>query len=320
MKKLFVLIALAALCLMPFSSQAGQLDGKKVLFIDSYHQGYAWSDGIENGVKAALDGSGAVLKVSRMDTKRNPSEDFKKSAAGKMKALIEEFKPDVVIAADDNASKYLIVPFYKNKDLPFVFCGVNWDAGGYGFPAKNITGMIEVTPVDGLLQELGKITKGRKIGFLAPDILTGQKEAENIKKVFGLDMMLYLAKDGQDWMKGFKELQEKADIVLIDSDGGLWTDTREARKDFVLKNTKKPTGACYDFMADYALITYSKVASEQGEWAGKAALAILGGKSPADIPLAKNEKGNLIVNGKIAQASGLEVPYELISSAVKVIE
>jgi len=110
--------------------------GKKVLFVDSYHEGYAWSDGVLNGVETGLDGKDVELKVIRMDTKRNKTDDFKKAAALKVKAEIESFKPDVVIASDDNAAKFLIVPYYKNSDLPFVFCGVSWDASGYGFPVS----------------------------------------------------------------------------------------------------------------------------------------------------------------------------------------
>ena len=128
------------------SSFAGDFDGKKVLYIDSYHQGYAWSDGITKGIEEALKDSGAELKVHRMDTKKKPSEEFKKEAAEKAKALIEEYKPDVVIASDDNAAKYLIAPYYKDSEQPFVFCGVNWDAGVYGFPTANITGMVDSHP------------------------------------------------------------------------------------------------------------------------------------------------------------------------------
>jgi hypothetical protein len=115
------------LLLLCFSTlaAAGDLKGKKVLFIDSYHEGYEWSDGITKGVKQVLDGKGIELKIVRMDTKRNGGEEFKKQAGEKAKAAIEEFKPDVVIAADDNASKYIIVPFFKDSPLPFVFCGVN---------------------------------------------------------------------------------------------------------------------------------------------------------------------------------------------------
>ena len=62
---------------------------KKVLFIDSYHEGYDWSDGITRGVKSVLEGSGVNLKVIRMDTKRNNSEEFKR--------LINESRDDQMI-------------------------------------------------------------------------------------------------------------------------------------------------------------------------------------------------------------------------------
>ena len=35
---------------------------KKVLFIDSYHEGYAWSDGVLNGVNTGLEGKDIELR------------------------------------------------------------------------------------------------------------------------------------------------------------------------------------------------------------------------------------------------------------------
>jgi hypothetical protein len=35
-------------------------NGKKVLFIDSYHEEYAWSDGITRGVQSTLEGRVSV--------------------------------------------------------------------------------------------------------------------------------------------------------------------------------------------------------------------------------------------------------------------
>lgn len=102
-----------------------------------------------------------------MDTKRNKSDDFIKEVALKAKNIIETFKPDVVIAADDNASKYLIEPYYKNASLPFVFCGVNWDASVYGYPYRNVTGMVEVAGAKKLVDLLKDFVKGGKVGLLA---------------------------------------------------------------------------------------------------------------------------------------------------------
>ncbi len=321
MKKIFVSL-LAVLFIFSFSgaSMATSFAGKKVLFIDSYHEGYAWSDGITNGIKQSLNGSGVELKIVRMDTKRNGDEEFKKNAAQKAKSVIEQFNPDVVIAADDNASKYLIVPYYKDASLPFVFCGVNWDASGYGFPTKNITGMVEVTPVPQLLEQLQVYAKGDRIGFLAPELLTAKKEADNYRKVFGLNITEYYAKDVEDFKKGFIKLQGDVDMLLIDSDGGLYKDQADELKAFVEANTKIPTGTTYDFMAAYALVDFAKVAEEQGGWAAEAALKILGGASPDSIPVAKNEKGMLIINTRIAKKLGVEIPFEVLETAAQIIE
>ena len=318
----FIGFMLCMMLVVSFSAVPSEAsyNGKKVLFIDSYHEGYAWSDGVTNGVKSVIDGKGMTLKIVRMDTKRNTSEDFKKEAALKVKAVIEDFKPDVVIAADDNASKFLIAPYYKGTNLPFVFCGVNWDASGYGFPTSNVTGMIEVTPVPQLLEQLKPYAKGNRIGFLGPDILTAKKEAENYKKVFGMIVSEYYAKDFDDWKKGFKELQKSVDILLIDSDGGLYNDKASEMKSFVEANTTVPTGTAYDFMAPYALLDFAKVAEEQGSWAADAALKILDGTSPSNIPVSKNKEGKLIINMRIAKTLGVDIPFDFIQSASQVIE
>ena len=55
--------------------------GKKVLHIDSYHQGNIWNDSIADAVRKTLQNTGVELKIIHLDTKRNPSEEFQKTAA-----------------------------------------------------------------------------------------------------------------------------------------------------------------------------------------------------------------------------------------------
>jgi len=294
--------------------------GKKVLFIDSYHQGYAWSDGIERGIKKGLEGTGVELKVIRLDTKRNTSDAFIKEAGEKAKAVIETFKPDVVIAADDNATKSVILPFFKDGNLPFVFCGLNWDAGRYGFPCKNVTGMVEVAPVKELIEHLKPFAKGERLGYIGADVETNHKELDAYTKILGLQFTPYFTKDPEDFKKKFLELQGKVDMILIDSDGGLYKDTAADLEAFFVSNTKVPTGTCYDFMAPFALLAFSKVAEEQGMWSAGAALKILDGTAPSAIPVVTNKEGNLIINTKIAKSIGVEIPFEMLRSAARVIE
>jgi len=294
--------------------------GKKVLFIDSYHEGYAWSDGVFRGVETGLDGKGVELQVVRMDTKRNKSDDFKKSAALKVKSVIEGFNPDVVISADDNAAKFLIMPYYKDAALPFVFCGVNWDASVYGMPYSNVTGMVEVAPVAELLDQLSQYAPGKKIGYIAADVLTTHKEADNYKKVLGIDTINYYAADMEDWKKGFVELQGQVDTLIVGNTAGLDGWDEAAASAFVNANTKVPTGATDEHMAPFAMFGFTKVPEEQGFYAANTALKILDGSSPKSIPVVKNKEGKLYVNLQIASVVGVEIPFELLSSASKVIE
>ncbi|MEZ4485605.1 MAG: hypothetical protein R2864_13850, partial [Syntrophotaleaceae bacterium] len=145
----WVLILLPSLGLAASAPGTGlSFAGKKVLWVDSYHQAYEWSAGIETGIREGLQGSGVELRIVRMDSKRRSSEDQIRKAALKAKAEIEAYRPDLVIASDDNAVKHLVVPYLKDTDLPVVFCGVNWDASIYGLPAGNVAGMVEVDLVE----------------------------------------------------------------------------------------------------------------------------------------------------------------------------
>lgn len=87
---------------------------KRFLFINSYHAGYEWSDGIEKGLEAGLKGKKIELEKFYMDTKRNREPEAINSAADMARQKIAAFKPDIVITADDNAAKHVIAPHYKD--------------------------------------------------------------------------------------------------------------------------------------------------------------------------------------------------------------
>ncbi len=321
MKKLALTVLSISLFLFISSvSMAADFSGKKVLFIDSYHEGYPWSDGITKGVQQTLNGTGVELKIIRLDTKRNKGEAFMNEAVQKAKAVIESFKPDVVIAADDNASKYLIKPFYKDAALPFVFCGVNWDASNYGFPYKNVTGMVEVAGVNELLDTLKPYAKGDRIALLSDDTLSSRKNVDNYKNVLGVNLTEFLVKTMAEWKENFKKIQANFDILIIENVIGINDFDAKKGEAFATANSKIPSGAVQGLNMPYALLGYLKVAEEQGEWSANAALKILGGTSPSDIPIVKNEKGSLVVNAKIAARAGIELDYEIIGNADKVIE
>ncbi len=289
---------------------------KRVLFIDSYHQGYEWSDGITAGIEQTLAEENIVLRIHRMDTKNNTSEEFKQRAGLLAKAVIEEFNPDIVIATDDNAQKYLIAPYYRNTDLPVVFAGVNWDASVYGYPADNITGMVEVSAVPEMLGLIRQITPGQRVGSINGNTETVRKEIKNYTDVLGLDFDEdRRVSTFDEWKAAFLEMQDSVDILYMYNNAGIagW-DEDEANR-FVLEHARIPSGSVQPWMAPYVLVTFTKDPYEQGEYAARTAIRILNGESPRDIPLVTNQRGKVLLNSELARALGLSIPAELLANA-----
>ena len=314
MNRLAVVVAAAAVAIAAAPAQAQA--GKKVLFVNSYHEGYEWSDGVEKGAKTVLEPAGVSLRFFRMDTKRNGDEAFKKAAGAKAKAEIEAFKPDLVILSDDNAVKYLLEPYYKSATLPFVFCGVNWDASRYGLPSKNATGMVEVALVKELIASMKEYAKGPRIGLLTSENETEHIEATYYAKALGLSFAKErFVKTMAEWKEAFLAMQADADMIFLSNYAGIsgWSDSEAAA--FAMANSKVVSGTPYDFMATYAMIGFTKVAEEQGIWAARTGLDILKGAAPGSIPVAANKQAKIIVNPKLAAKAGLVFKPDLLRNA-----
>ena len=300
---LFFLVIISLGCV---SAAAGDYQGKKILHIDSYHPGNTWNDRIAAAVRETLQDTGVELKIIHLDTKRNPSEDFKQAAALNAKAVIERFQPDVVTTSDDNAAEYLIMPYYRNASLPFVFCGLNWDASVYGLPYDNVTGMVEVSPIPQIVKLLRQYARGDRIAYLAEDTPTKRKELEHHKKLFGIDYdRIYLVSDFDAWKQAFLAAQAEVDMLMILGVAAVsgWDD--DAARAFAETHSKIPAGTDFAWLMHTAVLGVGKVPEEQGRWAARAALKILDGVPPSRIPLTYNKEGKLYFNRNIAALLGI---------------
>ena len=294
----------------------GGYTGKKILWVDSYHQGYEWSDEIEKGIRDVLYETGVNMKIVHMDSKRNDTETFGRGAGLRARDIVQEFKPDVVIASDDNAQKYLVVPFLKESELPVVFCGVNWDAAIYGYPAANITGMIEEDLVSEMLKKFQPYARGKRIGYLAGNVETERKIVDIYnKRFFGGEMKTYLVNNMEAFKEAFLRAQKEVDMLYISNYTGISDWNPDAAEKFLFNNSKIPTGSHNSFMAPYVLFTVAKLPMEQGNFAAKTALRILDGLAPAQIPVAVNQLNHITINLKMAQAFSVVLPASLLKGA-----
>ncbi len=284
------------------SSYAG-----KILWVDSYHSEYEWSIEIEEGLRSVINPTGVELRIVRMDTKRNPGPQASHTAAREALAVISAFEPDVVIATDDNAQTYLVVPHLRDVGVSVVFAGVNWDASEYGYSSSpNVTGMIEVDLVEPLVDLLAVHADGIRVGYISGDTKTDRKLVDVYNdRFFGGEVVASFVTTFDEFQQAFVEMQEQVDILLFGNNAGIegWDDAAAA--ELAATHTSIPTGSRSSWMAPYVLVTLAKLGQEQGEWAATTALEILQGASPASIPEAENAVGKLIVNADIADALGV---------------
>lgn len=311
-----ILLTAAAVLLSAVALPArAQLAGKTVLYVNSYHEGYAWSDGVENGAKAVLEPAGVKVVFHRMDMKRHQADQaFAAAAAKAVQARIDELKPGVVILADDPAVSEVLVPLYKGSRIPFVFCGLNWDAKRYSL-GPNATGMIEVALVKELLDGLQDYSKGDRLGFLTADAETERIEGAWYTRLGLRFTSERYVKTFAEWKEAFSKMQGEVDVLFIGNFAGIndWNEAEAAA--FAHANAKVPSGSIYDFMMPYVMLGYTKIAEEQGAFAGSAALQILKGAAPSSIPVAANKKARIFINPKLAARAGIVFKPELVKVA-----
>jgi ABC-type uncharacterized transport system substrate-binding protein len=292
----------------------------KCLFISSYHRGYTWSDGVERGIRDTI-GNRCELRQWDMDTKRNQDQGYIEQKALEAKALIESWKPDVVITADDVAAKYIIKPFYKDHTIPFVFCGINWTVQEYDFPYRNVTGMIEIAPIDPLFDKAETYVKAPHHAFyIGANTLTEHKNLKRFQQAAkrrGLKLDYGLVSTTEDWLAVY-ETAQTADFVILGSNSGINDWDRERILHRLERIASRMTLTNHEWMMPYTMLGLTKVPEEHGEWAAQTALLILSGVPPSSVPIVPNRKWDIWVNPKLLAAVNIQLPKAIMQKAKKV--
>ena len=282
----------------------------RVFYVNSYHPGYAPSDSVAAAVEKTLTAADVDYEVFYMDSKRRNEPELIRSAADSARKRIGDFDPDVLIVSDDNAVRYLVVPFYKNTHLPVVFCGVNWSCEAYGLPVANVTGMLEVLPVRQSIETLGQYYPSlKKLAVLSENTTSENKNKDILQPLYqqlGIKADYYLVSTFTDWQTAFLVANKKSDFIYAVTNGAIqgWDDA--LAEQFVATHIQKPVFTNDHFMMRFAMIGWTKIASEQGQWAAQTALDILEGADIKKIEVTQNKNVCIYINRHLAQKLGYQ--------------
>lgn len=305
-------------CVFPIITHAAPF---KVLVVMSYDDSYPWTLEIKEGIDSALKDK-CEVKYFYMNTKRDPDHGHEK--AKEAYQVYQEFQPDGVIAADDDAQAMFVVPYMKDKvKTPVMFCGVNAEPEQYGFPASNVSGILErlhFMESIAFVQQL--IPSVRTVGFIQKDSHSWDmtlKQLEKDLKTFPAEMKgAKKPKTLREAIDMTKELKETCDVLFFETLHGCPDESGRpvTDKEIIPKLAevfgKATIGANAYHVKSGLLCAVIKMGQEQGEIASQMLLKAMQGTPVSQISITRNKKGRRMLNVTVMKAMRISPKPEML--------
>jgi len=297
---------------------AALAESYKVLHFMSYHAAWDWNRDQYAAFQAELADLDVEYRVVEMDTKRRSDPAWIEQVSAEARQIIDDWKPDLVYANDDNAQKYVVAP-YPEGQTRFVFSAVNRDPADYGFDRRaDVTGVMEhehILQTLRLLQELAPGTRRLAVlvddGATWPGIVARMREllqGDQQFEVVSYDTVLTFD-DYKRKVLGYQDTVDALGVLgvftLKDENGEnvpfeevlRWTAEHSRLPDFSFWGSRTDLGT---------LCAVTVSATAQGREAGWMAREILvGGKAPGEIEMRPTLKGEPVINLQRARDLGL---------------
>jgi ABC-type uncharacterized transport system substrate-binding protein len=287
----------------------------KVLAVMSYDPDYTFVQKVRQGIDSVLSDT-CRITYFYMNTKNNLEGGPQKAKAAF--TLYKKMRPDGVIAADDNAQSMFVVPYLRNKvNTPVVFCGVNAAPEKYGYPAANVSGILERMTISQSLAFAKQLIPAIKtFGYMSCDSPTGRAILKYFKReAHTFPMELTAARFPKTLMEGkamANELRGLCDVLFIPTMNGIRDDHGSPLSDkqilpVVTDIFAKPVIGAQRFTIQYGMLCgMTQHPDEQGRTAAKMLLKAMQGTPIRDIPITRNRLSRAIINVSVMKALGIK--------------
>ncbi len=286
------------LCTFPIFAQ--EQDPVRILYINSYHRGYAWSDGIEEGLRQRLEASGKPIELSIefLDSRRFAYGQQIKFLAQAMAVKYSQYQPDVVVVSDNAAFDFAMThrqDLFPNR--PIVFCGYNNFRPEVLQGIDNVTGVNEeISIIDTVEMALQVHPKTTTLVFV---VSTGEESSKRIKETAEKDAFPALRQRFEVVVladASLSEIEERlatlpaTTLVFLtgqvrnQGQGRALTPTENGR--LIASVSPFPAYTFWDFHLNQGAIGgHILTGPEQGQAAADLVLRILAGEAADDIPV-----------------------------------
>ncbi|CAO4834454.1 MAG: hypothetical protein CNLJKLNK_00148 [Holosporales bacterium] len=283
---------------------------KTILILHSYYNDYSWVQNVNDGLDKVLARKDLYrIQYHYMDTKRHPNKEFVERAGNTARQVINQLKPDIIIAVDDDAQQYVAKHYVNAPGISIIFSGVNGLAEKYGYVgSENVTGILERIPLDGLRDVLNIIAEKKKMKQIRIAHISDTSETVSLDDNYFHDFKDWgrikikpskLVCTFQEWKKAILDADKEMDFIIISNYRKISRSTEDPKlvppeeiMAWTVENATIPIIGVNSFVVtDGGYLAIATSPYEQGEVAAKQALAILEeGKKARDIPFQKTEQ------------------------------
>ena len=293
--KFFFLCVALSISLLP--PEAGAQTRKNILILNSYHQGYKWTDDITHGILSALapESGNTRIFIEYMGTKWVKGAPYFESLRKIMKLKFAKTRFDLIICSDNDAFNFL--RNYRDEifgRIPTVFCGVNFLNASELEGLELFTGISETADIKESLElalKLHPLTK--RILIIGDNTISGRRVRDEIDKViplfkgrvrFDFEPDKALDKIEEDVASLSKDALIFYTFYLRDESGRFYEFDESISR--ICRHSKVPVYGAWDFNLGFGMVG-GKLTSgfDQGSEAGRMALRILRGETVGQIPV-----------------------------------
>lgn len=314
----FLALMLAALVLSAShpTPAAAQTARKQVLFINSYHQGYKFSDDITRALFETFNKQGNIdLRIEYLDTKRVDSPAYLEQVRQLLQEKYKSADLDLIMSSDDAALNFL----FKNADslfpgVPVVFVGANFfdvsRLDGY----ERFTGISEEADIAGTLDiALTMHPEASKVVIVNDTTVTGKIVRELIDEVtpkypqITFEFLEDIAM--QDLQRRLGSLTPDTIVLLtiFSRDGAGAFFEYDQYTSLIAQSSVVPVYGTWDFSLGYGIVG-GKLTSgyTEGVRAAQLAVRVLGGENPVSIPVEKKTQSQYMFDYKALEKWGID--------------
>lgn len=292
-------------------------DKKNVLYLNSYHNGYKWSDGLLEGVRTVLNNSKykVDLQIEYMDAKKFQYDVITESQFFLYKQKFANEKFDIIVISDNDALNF--INRYRDQlfpGVPVVFCGIN-DLMEADTAPGNITGVVEVYDLIATLDVAKKLHPKRdRVIILIDESTAGsaiRRQAEKITEHIdtGLQVEFWTQLSLEEAQRRVSHLPDNTFLFIAPYyqtiNGRFYTS--EEVSEAIYKHSSVPIYTGWEFMVGYGAVGGRVLSGvEHGKMAGEMALQILQGKKADDIPIVREPSGIYVFDYIVMEKLGLK--------------